>query len=171
MSAAVVLAFLAVVFFRQRKRRVGLSPYEIEPEATPIEPNAPQLPNSTQEVFSRQRLSSMVSRPCEWDAQSCRSSRSLFHRFSVVKAYADSAVVTLDMSTPQGSHITEVPYRKSEDMTPEPDTAAVAGPSTAASVSPLNVIATHAEDAGPVQHEELPPVYNPEWNNSTPRVT
>lgn len=72
-----------------------------------------------------------------------------------------------DESAPRASP--EQSYRKSEDVASGLETNAVAGPSTAASAPALTVLPTHAEDAGPV-HEELPPVYNPEWNSSAPRV-
>ena len=76
-----------------------------------------------------------------------------------------------EASTPQVLRDAEQPYRKSEDIVPGLDTSTIAGPSTIASGSaPARVVLpTHAEDAGPVR-EELPPMYNPEWNNSTPGV-
>lgn len=58
-----ILAF-AVVLFRKGKLRVGVTAIDIEP-ATPVEPNATQLSNNVQEVFSRRPISSMISRPCE----------------------------------------------------------------------------------------------------------
>lgn len=62
-----VLAFLVFAFFRQGKRRAGLAPFDIEPEATPVDTNNPQLSNGVQEVFTRHRISSIVSRPCKSD--------------------------------------------------------------------------------------------------------
>ena len=77
-----------------------------------------------------------------------------------------------EASTPQVLRDAGQPYRKSEDMVPELDTSTIAGPSTIApgpSAPARVVLPTHAEDAGPMR-EELPPMYNPEWNNSTPGV-
>ncbi|KAI0728069.1 hypothetical protein C8Q72DRAFT_920160 [Fomitopsis betulina] len=138
-ATAMILAF-AVVLFRKGKLRVGVTAIDIEP-ATPVEPNATQLSNNVQEVFSRRPISSMISRP-------------------FVKSYADPVDIVADEVAPQAVYEAESSYRKLGDVVSDSDANAVAGPS---------ILPTHAEDAGPVP-EVLPPVYNPEWNNSSPGV-
>lgn len=85
----------------------------------------------------------------------------------VVKSYIDPADIV--PPAPQAFGDAESQYRKSEDVAPELDMDPVAEPSMSALASSLTMLPTHAEDAGPV-HEVLPPVYNPEWNSSSPRV-
>lgn len=82
------------------------------------------------------------------------------HHLLVVKSYADPVDIVADEVAPQAVYEAESSYRKLGDVVSDSDANAVAGPS---------ILPTHAEDAGPVP-EVLPPVYNPEWNNSSPGV-
>ncbi|KAH9931878.1 uncharacterized protein B0H18DRAFT_988378 [Fomitopsis serialis] len=80
------------------------------------------------------------------------------------KSYVESAGSLPVATDGQPSNVADSQHRKSEDVLSGLDSSNMEGPST--SVAGRATSPAHEEDAGPVP-DLLPPLYNPEWNQSS----